>query len=300
MPSTGWDRMAAWRDERAGDDGDLWHRAIILPSMYEVIGPVRGARVLDVGCGVGVLARRLARGGAAQVVGVDRSAPTIRRARARERRDPTGARFAVRDARRLVGFADRSFDLVVANMSLMDIEHADEAVAEAARVLRPHGRFVFSLCHPCFDTNLNSHWSVERLLQPRGGYEDVVYRKVSRYRREVRQKVPWFVSPRRTVFTDGFHRTLATYSRYLRAAGLVIRRLEEPVPQPEAVEKSPQGRWMLEIPLHLVVEAVRAAPSATPASRRSGGSRRAGDRRSGSSRRTRGTGSRRRGSTPGS
>jgi ubiquinone/menaquinone biosynthesis C-methylase UbiE len=302
MARTGWDRMAAWRDARSGEDGDLWHRAIILPTMYAVLGSVRGRRVLDLGCGVGVLARKLAREGAQTVVGVDRSAPTLARARARERRDPVGVRYLERDARRLTGLADASFDLVVANMSLMDIEHADAAIAEAARVLVPGGRLVFSISHPCFDTDLRSTWVVERRAVGNGDYENVVYRKVSGYRIEDRQEIPWHVSERRVVRTESFHRTLSTYSRYLREAGFAIVRLEEPVPLAEAVEKSPQGPFLAEIPLHLVVEAVRlprgAAP--TPGSRTSAGSRRAAGPRSGSPPRTRGTGSRGRGSTPGS
>ncbi len=302
MARTGWDRMAAWRDERSGEDGDLWHRSIILPTMYEVLGPVRGLRVLDLACGVGMLSRKLAREGARTVVGVDRSRPTLARARARERRDPTGVRFLERDAGRLTGLADGSFDVVVANMALMDIAHADGALRESARVLVPGGRLVFSISHPCFDLDARSRWLTEREPVGDGRFRNVVYRKVSGYRVEDRQQTPWYISETRIVRTESFHRTLSTYSRYLREAGFSIQRLEEPVPLAEALEKSPQGPLIAEIPLHLVVEAVRGGSTARPrpASRRSAGSRRAVARRSGSPRRTRGTGSAGRGSTTGS
>ena len=279
--------MAAWRDQRMGETGDLWHRALIDPTLLAVVGSVRGARVLDLACGNGYLARRFAALGARSVVGIDLSRPTVAAARARERRDPRGVRFVVADAAHLDRFAAGSFDLVVANMALMDIADGAGTVREVARLLDPAGRFVFSISHPCFDTDDRSMWLVERGWRPNGGYGETVWRKVRGYRDEAMRPVGWVVSPTRTVFTRSYHRTLATYSRYLRAAGFAIRRLEEPAPTPEAVRDSPQGPYLAEIPLHLVVEAVRRLPN-RPGSRTSGGSRGGAGRRSGSrDRRTR-------------
>jgi len=297
MSEGGWDEIAAWRDLRLGEEGDLWHRALIDPTLLEVIGPVRGLRVLDLGCGNGYLARRFARAGA-KVVGVDASAPTLAFARGRERADPLGIRFEERDASRLEGLPDGAFDLVVANMSLMDIRDAAGAVREAARILRPAGRLVFSINHPCFDVDPSSAWVVER-----AAYSVAIWRKIRGYRTERELDVPWRISDTETRYTKSYHRTLATYARILREAGFVIVRLEEPAPLAEVLEKSDQGPMIAEIPLHLVVEAVRSADPAPPfsrsASRRSGRSRRRAGPRSGSARRTRGSGSRRRGSRPG-
>ncbi len=299
MSPGGWDEMAAWRDERSGEAGDLWHRALIDPTLLEVVGGVEGLRVLELACGNGYLARRFARAGASSVVGIDLSRPTLARAIARERADPTGARFVVGDASHLAQFEAGSFDLVVANMALMDIEDGAGTVREVGRLLASGGRFVFSLSHPCFDTDDRSMWVVERGIAPDGTYSDLVWRKVRGYRDEGKRSVPWAVSPTRTFHTEAFHRTLSTYSRYLRRAGLVISRLEEPTPLPEMLEGSPQGRYIAEIPLHLVIEAIRGSIT-PPASGTSEGSPRAASRRSGSRGRRSGNGSARRGSTPGS
>jgi ubiquinone/menaquinone biosynthesis C-methylase UbiE len=296
--SSAWDRLARSRDEKSGDRGDLWHRALIDPAVRRLIGPVRGLRLLEVGCGNGYLARSLAARGADGVVGIDRSSPSIRLARARERGRPRGVRFEVGDAGRLP-FANGTFDLVVANMALMDIRDAATAIREAARVLVPEGRLVFSISHPCFDVDDRSVWSVERGFGPDGVYRDTVYRKVRGYRDERRALVPWRVGPRAVVWTDSYHRTLTTYSRYLRAAGLAIVRLEEPSPRAELLTASPQGRLLREIPLHLVVEAARLGV-ARPGWRTRARNRPAAARRSGSGGRTADTGSVRRGSKHGS
>lgn len=306
MSREGWDELAAWRDLRMGERGDLWHRAIIDPTLLRVVGPVRGLRVLDLGCGNGYLTRRWAREGARSALGVDRSARALGFARSREKRRRTGARFLEGDAAHLPELEDASFDLVIANMSLQDIEDGEGAVREVGRILDPRGRFVFSLSHPCFDLDERSGWVVERVREPDGLWHDVVWRKVRAYRDEREVRVPWKISETETGFTTSYHRTLTTLSRWLRASGFAITRLEEPEPWPEALRDSPQGPYMVEVPLHLVVEArsIAGAPKGSRprrptlgASRRSEGNPRRGGRRSRSGARTSGSGSPRRAST---
>jgi hypothetical protein len=164
---------------------------------------------------------------------------------------------------------------------------------------------VFALSHPCFDIDDRSMWVIERHF-----YETEVFRKITGYRQEKEFRVPWKISKAETGYTLSYHRPLSTYLRYLRAAGLAVVRMEEPMPMPEALRKSPQAPFMVDIPLHLVVEAVplragraggrRRGRLTRPASQSSGRTPATGSRRSGSRGRTRGTGSGRRGSKPGS
>ncbi len=99
-------------------------------------------RVLDVATGTGGLLRELARRdvGAAEVVGVDRSAAALALATARL---PAGWRVLPGDARQLP-FADASFDVVTASYLLHLLRPHDRAkvLSEIARVLRPGGRVV--------------------------------------------------------------------------------------------------------------------------------------------------------------
>ncbi len=281
-----------------GERGDLWHRSLIDPPLLRLVGRVRGRALLEVACGNGHLVRRFARQGAALSVGVDLSGASIRCARSREARHPSGAVFRVADATRLP-FHDRSFDVVLANMALMNIRDLGEAVAEAARVLRPDGRFLFSISHPCFDLDERSVWEVEDGVGADGLARPTVWRKIRGYREEGLGRTPWRVSRRTVLWTETYRRTLSSYARCLYDAGLALSRLEEPRPTAEFLRGSPQGRYVAEIPLHLVGEAVRR-PRFRPGSRTSGDSRTAAARRSGSGARRRGSGSPGRGSRPGS
>ncbi len=249
MSSFGWDQMATWWDEKMGDEGDLWHRTLIDPTLLWLVGEVRGMRVLDLCCGNGYLSRRFARQGAT-VVSVDTNVPLIERAYEREKQEPLGITYYVADASHLDMLQDSVFDLIVCNMALMDIENAMGAIQEVARVLQPQGRFVASLSHPCFDKVNASGWDIEYM------YPTItVWRKMSRYREVSVADLPWKNVPDRVVYTHSYHRPLSWYFRTLRSAGLVVAFLEEPEPTDELLANSNQGAWIAEIPLHCVIEA---------------------------------------------
>jgi ubiquinone/menaquinone biosynthesis C-methylase UbiE len=249
MDVTGWEQMAEWWDEKLGDDGDLWHRALIDPPVFRLVGNVAGQRVLDLACGNGYISRRFARAGA-QVIGVDANALIIERAHAREAREPLGITYHVSDAAHLEMLEDSIFDLVVCNMALMDIADAAGAIREAARVLKPQGRFIASLAHPCFDKVSTSGWVIERIYP-----NTTIWRKMSRYRELSVDDVPWLKVGEQPVFTRAHHRPLSWYVRTLRAAGLLVAALEEPEPTEEFMAQDEQGKWLVEIPLHCVIEA---------------------------------------------
>lgn len=97
------------------------------------------ARVLEVGCGTGVLTRLLARRpGVASVVGVDVAASLLDKARALAS-ELDNVTFEEADARSLP-FEDESFDVLVFDSTLTHVPGPDRAVAEAFRVLRLLGR----------------------------------------------------------------------------------------------------------------------------------------------------------------
>lgn len=174
----------------------------------------------------------------------------IERARQREASEPLGITYHVADAADLSVLEDASLDVVVSNMALMDIADAEGAIREASRVLRPGGRLVFSISHPCFDLPGDaSAWVVERV-----DLTSTVWRKVRSYRELFVAAVPWRLEGDRLAYTPAYHRALSWYVRTLRAAGFVVTALEERAQAEEFLADSPQGPWIAEIPLHCVIE----------------------------------------------
>jgi ubiquinone/menaquinone biosynthesis C-methylase UbiE len=171
-----WDELSSWYDAKQGENGDLWHRALIDPVLIKLVGKVEGSDVLDLGCGNGYLSRRFSKEGA-KVTAVDSSASMFQCAKAHDRSNKHGITYAVSNSADLHFLQNESFDIVFANMSLMDMENAEGAIKEVARVLRKHGRFVASISHPCFDNGRNSGWILERTLEDKG-MRSKMYRKI--------------------------------------------------------------------------------------------------------------------------
>ncbi len=107
-----------------------------------------GERVLDVGCGTGLIARRAATavGGTGTVCGIDVSPDMIEMARTiRVSGAPTD--WHVGDAAALP-FPDGSFDVVLCQMTLMFVGDRQAAVNEIHRVLAPGGRVAINTPGP--------------------------------------------------------------------------------------------------------------------------------------------------------
>jgi SAM-dependent methyltransferase len=98
--------------------------------LVQRLGPRPGERVLDVGCGLGEVAARAARTGAA-VTGVDLAEGMIERARRR----PEAVDWRVANCEALP-FADDSFDAVVSSFGVIFARDPGRAAAELARVCR--------------------------------------------------------------------------------------------------------------------------------------------------------------------
>lgn len=101
---------------------------------------LRGAQVLDHGCGDGRYSEWFFARGASEVVGIDNSKRMIERARARANR----ARYVLGDAVELP-FYDATFNLVFSNFTLHHIADLRAALCEMYRVLVPDGRVVATL-----------------------------------------------------------------------------------------------------------------------------------------------------------
>jgi SAM-dependent methyltransferase len=101
--------------------------------VVELLAPRPGERILDLGCGDGVLTAKLVALGC-DVVGVDASAPLVEAAR----RLGLDARVCDGEALAFAG----EFDAVFSNAALHWMRGADRVIDGTWRALRPGGRFV--------------------------------------------------------------------------------------------------------------------------------------------------------------
>lgn len=146
-----WDRYAddyqATHGAFLGDAGFVWGPEGLTEDDAGLLGPVAGRDVLEVGSGAGQCSRWVrSRGGRA--VGLDLSHRQLQHSRRIDAETGVAVPSVLGTATHLPFVAD-SFDVVFCSFGALQFVHEIErAVAETARVLRPGGRFAFSITHP--------------------------------------------------------------------------------------------------------------------------------------------------------
>jgi malonyl-CoA O-methyltransferase len=137
---TGYDR---WAEVYDTDGNPLV--ALEEPQVDKLLGEIGGLDVVDIGCGTGRHALRLALAGA-HVTAVDFSAGMMTKARSKPGAERV--RFVAHDLHTPWPLADRSFDRVVSGLVLEHIIDLRFFFSELRRVCRTDGRVVVSAMHP--------------------------------------------------------------------------------------------------------------------------------------------------------
>ena len=231
-----WNTNAAFWDERMGD-GNQFQRLLVGPATERLLEVRPGEEVLEIACGNGVMARRLAELGA-RVLATDFSAVFVERARERGAPGPGSVGYRVVDATseaELLALGAGRFDAAVCTMALMDMAEIAPLFRALRRLLKPGGRFVFSLQHPCFNSGLFRMTAEEEDVN--GEIVDVYAVKVIDYIHPRAQKGIGIVGQPEPHYY--FHRPLTALLGACFAAGFVMDGIEEPVVPPG--ETSPRA-----------------------------------------------------------
>lgn len=147
---------ARWRATTLGEITERVETRVV----FDLAGPLRGRRVLDVGTGDGTYAiEAVERGAIVTALDLEREMLDAVRARAASR----GVEVTLQQGRaELLPFEDASFDVVIAVTVLCFVPDAQRAVREMARVLTPGGRVVLG------ELGRFSVWAAERRVRGLG------------------------------------------------------------------------------------------------------------------------------------
>lgn len=190
-----------------------------------VLGRVDGLELLDLGCGTGRHALRLAAAGA-RVTALDFSAGMLARARARHGAERV--RFLCHDLSEPLPFAEASFDRAVAGLVLEHLPDLAGFFGEIRRVLRPGGRALVSTLHPV----LRLRSLQARFVDPHTGRETRV---------------------------AGAPQEFSTLVLAALSPGLRISHLSEHAPDPELARRFPRAEKYLGWPMLVLLGLERAA-----------------------------------------
>jgi ubiquinone/menaquinone biosynthesis C-methylase UbiE len=243
---TSWGKEASWYSEHL-EQGDTYHSMVILPNLERLVDAKKGMRILEIGGGEGFIARALSARGASITV-TDISPELIKIGKEKG----GGIEYRVSKAEDLSWAQAASCDVVLAVLTLQNMEKIEPVLKEVARVLREGGRFIFVLNHPAFRIPKATAWGFdqERKIQ---------YRRSDAYLSARKEKMDMHPGKKGShSFTYSFHRSLQDYMKGLRSAGFAITRLEEWISH-KTSEKGPRAHAentaRKEFPLFMMIEA---------------------------------------------
>jgi SAM-dependent methyltransferase len=209
------DEYQSTHGEFLGDVGFIWGPEGCTEEQYALLGDsgqLSGQDILEVGCGAAQCSRWLASRGA-HAIGLDLSHRQLQHSRRIDEATGISVPVVTGTATHLP-FLDDSFDAVFSSFgALQFVSDIERAIAETHRVLRPGGRFAFSITHP-------TRWmfpddpSEEGLVASQSYWDRTPYVEVDD-------------ETGRVAYVE-HHRTLGDWVTLLATAGFRIERLEEP------------------------------------------------------------------------
>ena len=227
--ATQWNALAPARDSQIRSGLDISFHNVLMPGIMKFLGDRRYRRMLDAGCGTGVLTSFLA-SKSENVDGVDISDKSI--SIAQRYNSSNNIRFinnSIEDHSERVG---GKYDAVVANMVLMDVSNLKRVVRAIYSLLKPGGVFVFSMTNPIF-------WA---------SYYGYAEEPWFRYEEEIFVEGPFVISSDRASnskisigISTHVHRPISMYVNAFADANFLKLMLEEPVPSREIQDLYPRA-----------------------------------------------------------
>jgi 2-polyprenyl-3-methyl-5-hydroxy-6-metoxy-1,4-benzoquinol methylase len=217
-----WNTNAEFWDSKMGE-GNEFHKMLIEPVQLRLLDIQPGQRILDLACGNGQFARKMAELGA-NVTATDFSEKLLAIAKAKGGPD---IRYQIADMTKkgdLAKLADKPYDAVVCTMALMDVSDIKPLASYLPKLLKHGGRFVFSQLHPCFNSGTSTQ--VQEVDDLGGEVHTRFFVKVSDYLTE--KTTPGFAMLGQPQAQYYFHRPISLLLGTFFQFGLVLDAIEEP------------------------------------------------------------------------
>ncbi len=228
-----WDSIAEWWDDRIGD-GNATQDLLVEPSQERLLDLRPGQRVLDIGCGAGRFTRRMATNDVS-IVAIDQSEVFLSLARRRTAELPgdVADRIDYRlinatDNEAMLALGEGRFDAAVATMSIMDMASITPMISALTKLLRPGGRFIWSVTHPAFNSGTARLFAEEEYRD--GGFVQHYGVRVTDYLNAV--EIEGVGIPGQPHPQHYFHRPISMLFNACFEAGFVLDGLEEPAIPP--------------------------------------------------------------------
>lgn len=235
-----WDINAKNRHEQILRGNDITYHQVLVPSIIRRLKEVTGfpaLKVLDVGCGTGVMTKFIADNvekavdiDHSKVVGIDHSYESVRIAR--KYLKDTNVKLKCIAIENFMW--DDKFDVIVANMTLHTVKTLKSSLVRLYQCLKKDGRFIFTIPHP-------------RYYPMRDRFRDIFLAGGYEYDKESYHEIPFSIEMEPEPLPSPipyFHRSLHVYESLLNETGFWLIEIEVPIPE-DCVMNKYKNKWTL-------------------------------------------------------
>lgn len=241
--NTSWQKVAPWYKKIVGDSGHFYHREVILPNVLRLLNLKPGEKLIDLGCGQGVLARAISPD--IEYAGFDVSSEMIKTAIDLDKN--LKHRYTTIDATHTI--LNQRADKIAIILALQNMKKPFAVIRNCKEMLNLNGKLVIVLNHPAFRIPKHGDWKE---------IDGKQFRIIDNYMSPL--EIPIESSPydkKNNELSFSYHYPLSFYSELLFDNGFVIEKIEEWVsPKKSTGSKAEiEDKVRAEIPLFMAIVA---------------------------------------------
>ncbi|MFA7301502.1 MAG: class I SAM-dependent methyltransferase [Candidatus Shapirobacteria bacterium] len=241
--NTSWQKVAPWYKKIVGDSGHFYHREVILPNVLRLLNLKSGEKLIDLGCGQGVLARTIPND--IEYAGFDVSSEMIKTAISLDKN--LKHRYTTIDATHSI--LNQRADKIAIILALQNMKKPFAVIRNCKEILNFGGKIVIVLNHPAFRIPKHGDWMVK---------DDRQFRIIDNYMTPL--EIPIESSPfdkKNNELSYSYHYPLSFYSEILFDNGFVIEKIEEWVSPKKStgIKAEIEDKARNEIPLFMAIVA---------------------------------------------
>lgn len=246
-PTTSWEKESSWYSDATSGRGNYYHDHVVIPNSLRLLRLASNSKLLDLGCGSGVLGRALPK--TVSYIGVDIAPSLIAQARREDR--SSSHSYIVGDITKPLSLpADFTHAAII--LTLQNVKEPATTIRNAARHLVDGGSLIIVLNHPAFRIPRQSSWGIDEQTK-------LQYRRINRYLSPLEIPITMHPGKEHSGVTWSYHLPISAYTAILHDAGFLIEVMEEWTSDKVSVGKAAkmENRARSEFPLFLAIAAVK-------------------------------------------
>ncbi len=246
-PNNSWQMVSKWYNKITSDNGHYYHKAIILPKLLNILKFDKNSKIVDLGCGSGILGRNISKD--ISYLGVDLSRSLINEATRQDKN--SNHKYIIGDASNVLLNKNEFTDCVFI-LSLQNMKHPKLSIKNAVSSLKKGGRIVLVLNHPAFRIPRQSSWEIDK-------QNKMEYRRINKYMSKMEIPIQMSPSDKNSEFTWSYHYPISEITRMLTENNLLISTIDEWVSDKlsEGKASKMENNARKEFPLFMLIVGVK-------------------------------------------